>query len=148
MVKEVYREVIEPRFAETDMMGVVYHANYLVWCEIARTGLYKYFDYNYSDLKDPEILWPLRRASLDYRRPALYGSRISVETRIRSFSGVRLIYDYRFYDEEENLLATATTEHAATNRDLRIVNLHKEDPKLAKLMDDYVEICKNDEDKD
>lgn len=142
--KKVYREIIEPRYAETDMMGVVYHANYLIWCEIARTGLYRYFGYIYSDLKDSKILWPVRRASLDYRRPAIYGSTISVEIKIKTFSGARLIYNYELRDEEDNLLATAVTEHAVTDKNFKVINLYKHDPELARKMDEYIEICKKD----
>ncbi|NLY37265.1 MAG: acyl-CoA thioesterase [Tissierellia bacterium] len=147
MVQDIYTAVIEPRFAETDMMGVVYHANYLIWCEVARTGLSKHLGYSYSKIHEDEVIWPVRRASLDYRRPAIFGNRIYVKTMIRTFSGVRLIYNYEFSDEEGNLLATATTEHGATNSDLRVINLYKVDPEMAQCLDCYVKICKEQENK-
>lgn len=145
MVGEIYTAVIEPRFAETDMMGVVYHANYLIWCEVARTGLSKHLGYKYSQIEEGEVLWPVRRASLDYRRPAIFGNKIYVKTMIKTFSGVRLIYSYEFSDEEGNLLARASTEHGATNKDLRVVNLYKVDPKMAQTLESYLEICKGQE---
>ena len=142
MVQDIYTAVIEPRFAETDMMGVVYHANYLIWCEVARTGLSKHLGYGYSVIDEDEVLWPVRRAALDYRRPAIFGNKIYVKTRITTFSGVRLIYSYEFTDEEGNHLATATTEHGATNKDLRVINLYKVDPQMADTLKSYLKICK------
>lgn len=143
MVKEVYVAEIEPRYAETDMMGVVYHANYLIWCEVARTGLYSHLGYSYSKVKDDKMLWPVRRASLDYRRPALYGETIEIKTKILSFSGVRLIYGYEFYDSK-GLLATASTEHGITDENLRVTNLYKSDPDMASRLEAYLELCKDD----
>ncbi len=143
MVREIHVEVIEPRYAETDMMGVVYHANYLVWCEVARTGLYTHLGYSYEKIRDDKMLWPVRRASLDYRRPALYGKKIYVKTKITSFSGVRLIYSYEFSDGE-NLLATATTEHGITDVNLRVANLYKHDPAMAEKLANYMELCRDE----
>ncbi len=144
MVREIYTAVIEPRFAETDMMGVVYHANYLIWCEVARTGLYTHLGYSYTKTQDDKMLWPVRRASLDYKRPALYGRKIYVKTKITTFSGVRLIYSYEFSDDTGTLLATATTEHGITDKNLKVANLYKHDPEMAKRLEEYIEICKDD----
>lgn len=145
MVQEIYSEIIEPRVAETDMMGIVYHANYLIWCEVARTGLYSHFGYSYSELNQSKVLWPVRRVSVDYRRPAKYGEKVYIKTKITRFSGVRLIYGYEFTNDEGILLAKATTEHGISDENLNIVNLYKKDPKLASCLDAYLELCQESE---
>lgn len=142
MVEEIYVAKIEPRYAETDMMGVVYHANYLIWCEVARTGLYTHLGYSYEQAKKEQVLWPVRRASLDLKRPAYYGVRVYIEVKIRRFTGVRLIYDYLIKNEKGDLIATAMTEHGITDLDLRVVNLYKFDPLMARVLDQYQYLCK------
>ena len=145
MVKEIYVAEIEPRYAETDMMGVVYHSNYLVWCEVARTGLYTHLGYDYTKSREEKVLWPVRRASLDYKRPSVYGKRVYVETRIKKFTGVRLIYHYTFSDQEGTTLATAMTEHGITDENLKVVNLYKYDEEMAKRLEEYKAICEKKE---
>lgn len=141
MVKEIYVAEIEPRYAETDMMGVVYHSNYLVWCEVARTGLYTHLGYDYTTARNDKVLWPVRRVSLDYQRPSFYGKRVYVETRIARFTGVRLIYNYVFRDEEGQVLATAMTEHGITDENLRVLNLHRHDEEMARRLEAYQALC-------
>ncbi|HZK10425.1 MAG TPA: thioesterase family protein [Clostridia bacterium] len=145
MVQKIHSEIIEPRVAETDMMGIVYHANYLIWCEVARTGLSSHLGYSYSDLSQAKVLWPVRRVSVDYRRPASYGERVYIKTKITRFSGVRLIYSYEFTNDKGILLARATTEHGITDENLRVVNLFKKDPKLASCLDAYLKVCQESE---
>lgn len=141
MVQEIYTAVIEPRFAETDMMGVVYHANYLIWCEVARTGLYTHLGYSYTTVDEDKMQWPVRRASVDYRRPAFYGKKIYIKTKITTFSGVRLIYSYELRDSDGVLIATATTEHGITDKNLRVANLYKHDPLMAQRLEAYLKLC-------
>jgi acyl-CoA thioester hydrolase len=56
------------RYAETDQMGVVYHANYLVWCEIGRTELMRELGYAYADIERGGIRLAVAEASLRYAR--------------------------------------------------------------------------------
>ena len=52
--------------------------------------------------------------------------------------------NYLKKDEEDNLLATAVTEHAVTEKKFKVINLYKHDPELARKMDEYIKVCKKD----
>jgi acyl-CoA thioester hydrolase len=114
---------IEVRYAETDQMGVVHHANYIVWFELARTHLCALSGFRYAEIERLGYLLMVTRVELRYRRPARYGDTVRVVCwgeRLAS-RGVRFAYQVRRGDE---LLATGHTEHvwieAATGRPCRM----------------------------
>jgi acyl-CoA thioester hydrolase len=114
---------IEVRYAETDQMGVVHHANYIVWFELARTHLCALSGFRYAEIERLGYLLMVTRVELRYRRPARYGDTVRVVCwgeRLAS-RGVRFAYQVRRGDE---LLASGNTEHvwieAATGRPCRM----------------------------
>lgn len=58
---------IEVRYAETDQMGVVYHANYLVWMELGRTQLIKELGFNYAEMEKDGIISPVLDIQASYK---------------------------------------------------------------------------------
>ena len=64
---------IEVRYAETDQMGVVYHANYLVWMEIGRTNLIEDLGFKYAEMENDGILAPVIDVNISYKQPMKYG---------------------------------------------------------------------------
>lgn len=108
------------RYAETDQMGVVYHANYFVWFEMGRVELLRSLGHSYRDLEAGGVNLPVIRAECDYRRPARYDDELEVRTTGRLISALRVEFRYelvRVTDDE--MLATARTEHVPINRDGR-----------------------------
>jgi acyl-CoA thioester hydrolase len=105
------RAPVTVRYAETDMMGVVYHANYLPWFEIGRTTLLKEIGIAYRDLETAGFRLPVLEVSARYLRPARYDDALEVITvlRERPLVRIRLEYEVRRGDE---LLATGNTVHA------------------------------------
>jgi acyl-CoA thioester hydrolase len=105
------RASVTVRYAETDMMGVVYHANYLPWFEIGRTTLLKEIGISYRDLETDGFRLPVLEVSARYLRPARYDDALEVITVLkeRPLVRIRLEYEVRRGDE---LLATGTTVHA------------------------------------
>ncbi len=113
---------IEVRYAETDQMGVVHHANYVVWFELARTHLCALSGYRYADIEKLGYLLMVTGVEVSYRRPARYGETVAVTCwgeRLLS-RGVRFAYEVHHAGE---LLATGATDHvwveAATGRPCR-----------------------------
>jgi acyl-CoA thioester hydrolase len=113
------------RYAETDQMGIVYHANYLVWCEIGRTELMRSFGCAYADLERSGIRLAVAEATLRYGQPARYDDPILVVTRLTGAQSRAVTFGYQVNREDEGgtcLLATATTrliaidESGATRR--------------------------------
>jgi acyl-CoA thioester hydrolase len=73
---------VRVRYAETDQMGIVYYANYLVWFEIGRVELMRSLGLAYSQLeREHQCILPVIEASCRYRSPARYDDEILIETR-------------------------------------------------------------------
>jgi acyl-CoA thioester hydrolase len=116
---------IRVRYVETDQMGVVHHANYLVWMEIGRVELVRSRGVNYKDLEASEGLYlSVVSVSCRYILPARYDQEIVVETEILR-AGSRLVdFGYRILlAEPERLLAEASTRHIWLNHEWRPTRL-------------------------
>ena len=105
------RTQVTVRYAETDMMGVVYHGNYLPWFEVGRTTLLKEMGLAYRQLEAEGYRLPVLEVGAKYFRPARYDDTITIVTRLpdRPLLRIRLEYEVRRGDE---LLATGFTVHA------------------------------------
>ena len=68
------------RYAETDQMGVVYHANYLIWCEIGRTDFIRQHGVSYAELEEQGVLLAVSEATLRLHAAARYDELVRVET--------------------------------------------------------------------
>jgi len=108
---------IRVRYAETDQMGVAYHANYFVWFEVGRCDLLRTLGLSYRDLEKDGIALPVISASCKYQHAIHYDDHITVVTRGTIVSPVRLEFEYNITrgDEGHNLLAIGRTAHAAVN---------------------------------
>jgi acyl-CoA thioester hydrolase len=114
------RSAVTVRYAETDMMGVVYHANYLPWFEIGRTGLLKEIGISYRDLETEGYRLPVLELAAKYLRPARYDDLLEVITVLREKPLVRIRLEYEVKRGEE-LLATGSTVHAFIDKEGGIV---------------------------
>ncbi|WP_170007242.1 acyl-CoA thioesterase [Bacillus fonticola] len=116
------------RYAETDQMGVVYHANYLVWMEMGRTALIENLGFRYAHMEEEGVLAPVTQVNVGYKQPVRYGQTVSVKTWIASYNGLRVTYGYEIYDEE-TLYAKGTTEHVCVQKStFRPISLKKTFP--------------------
>ena len=107
---------IRVRYAETDQMGVVYHANYFVWFEVGRCDLLRALGLSYRDIEKDGVSLPVISASCKYQRPIHYDDHITVVTRGTIVSPVRLEFEYNITrGDDHNLLAVGRTVHAAVN---------------------------------
>jgi len=109
------------RYAETDQMGVVYHANYLVWCEIGRTELIRHRGPTYAELERRGIALAVAEASIRYHASARYDDMIRVETWIEELRSRTVTFAYDILrivaDREPERLATARTTLVALDPD-------------------------------
>src|SRR5919106_6297258 len=110
MTEPVRAEIdVEVRYAETDQMGVVHHANYIVWFELARTRLCALSGFHYADIEKMGYLLMVTGVEVRYRRPARYGDTVQVlcwNERLGS-RGLRFAYEVQKDDE---VLVTGATE--------------------------------------
>lgn len=91
----VTRVDLDVRYAETDQMGVVHHANYLVWFELARTTLCLEAGFPYADIERAGHLLMVVGADLRYLRPARYGDPVAIECRVDRNGARGLRFAYR-----------------------------------------------------
>jgi acyl-CoA thioester hydrolase len=108
------RTELRVRYAETDMMGVVYHANYLAWFEVGRTELLRQHGLPYRTLEDGGFRLPVIEVGARYLRPAVYDDVVVITTRLREKPTVRVRLDYEVHARGQ-LLVTGYTEHAFIN---------------------------------
>ena len=102
------------RYAETDKMGVVYYANYLVWFEVGRADLLRSLGRSYRDMEAAGISLPVIDARCQYLRPARYDDEIEVRTEGRMLSPVRMEFDYQVVRRvDDSIAATGRTMHAS-----------------------------------
>ena len=104
------------RYAETDKMGVVYYANYLVWFEVARADLLRTLGWSYREMEIAGISLPVIEARCQYLRPARYDDEIDVKTEGRLVSPVRMEFHYQVIRKaDQTIAAEGTTVHAAVD---------------------------------
>jgi acyl-CoA thioester hydrolase len=104
------------RYAETDMMGIVYHANYLPWFEVGRTTLLKELGVPYRKLEEEGFRLPVLEISAKYLRPAVYDDTLDILTTLAERPLLRIRLDYEVKRAGE-LLATGTSVHAFVDRE-------------------------------
>jgi acyl-CoA thioester hydrolase len=109
------RTQITVRYAETDMMGIVYHGNYLPWFEVGRTTLLKECGIVYRDLETQGYRLPVIELGTKFFRPALYDDTVTVITRLKERPMVRIRLDYEVRRGDE-LLVTGFTIHTFINK--------------------------------
>src|SRR3954464_2011520 len=104
------------RYAETDKMQVVYHAYYLVWCEIGRTDLIRRLGASYAEIEKLGLSLAVVDASLRYHAPARYDDMIRVKTVLLDARSRSVTFQYTIENAETGLrLVTAQTTLASVN---------------------------------
>lgn len=109
------------RYAETDQMGVVYHANYLVWMEMGRVELCRGLGVRYRDMEEIDgVLLTVAAASCRYVSPARYDDEVAVRTSVARASSRLLEFAYEVREtSSDRLLCEGSTTHVFCTRDLR-----------------------------
>ncbi|MDE3174333.1 MAG: acyl-CoA thioesterase [Gemmatimonadota bacterium] len=105
------------RYAETDQMGVVYHTNYLVWCEIGRTDFIRELGVSYAELERQGIFLAVSDAGVRYHGAARYDDRIRVETRLADVRSRAVAFEY--------LIANADTGERLASARTALVSLDR-----------------------
>lgn len=120
---------VEVRYAETDQMGVVYHANYLVWMEIGRTHIVKDIGFSYPELENKGYISPVMDISIQYKASLRYGQKATIRTWVEEHTKLRTTYGYEILHEDGTVAATAKSVNILVKRDnFRPTPLSKIDP--------------------
>ena len=110
---------VRVRYAETDQMGVVYHANYLVWMEVGRVEYWRAAGLRYRDMeREDGVLLVVAEANCRYRAPALYDEEVIIRTHISEANARMIRFKYEMIaDDDQRVLATGETTHVFCGRD-------------------------------
>lgn len=125
--KRCVETTLRVRYAETDAMGIVYHANYLVWFEVGRGSYFRALGQDYGEWEKQGYLLPVSEAHARYHDSARYGDRVTVRTwleRVRSRS-VTLGYEVTMADTGKRLV-TGWTKHLCVDRQGQVRRLPKD----------------------
>lgn len=112
---------VRVRYAETDQMGVVYHANYLVWFEVGRAELIRQMGLDYKDMeRDEGCGIAVVEVNCRYRAPARYDDQLVVKTRVTGARGPVIRFAYEIVREVDGvLLCEGTTVHVVVGKDMK-----------------------------
>ncbi|MFN2501012.1 MAG: acyl-CoA thioesterase [Pyrinomonadaceae bacterium] len=116
---------IRVRYAETDQMGIVHHANYLIWFESGRSDLCRAKGFSYKEMEDEEnALLVVAETYCRYKSPAFYDDILTVRTKIGEVRSRSLRFFYEVYREsDDTLIAEGETLHLVTDRNKRVRSL-------------------------
>jgi acyl-CoA thioester hydrolase len=112
---------VNVRYAETDQMGVVYYANYLVWFEVGRSAWCNAKGFHYTDMEaEDDRFLMVAEAGCRYQAPARFEDDIVIRTRLAKATDRVIRYRYEIVQKQTGkLLATGETAHVITDRNYR-----------------------------
>ncbi len=119
--------IVTVRYAETDQMGVVHHANYLIWFELARTEFCqaKGFSYKQMEIED-DVLMVVAEAYCRYKSPAFYEDNLVVRTKLSEIKSRTLRFVYEVFRPTDGvLLAEGETLHVLTDKNKKVRSMPK-----------------------
>jgi len=126
---------IRVRYAETDAMGVAYHAHFFAWFEVGRVEFMRSLGLRYRDLEQEGLYLPVVECSARFLAPAPYDALLGVRTSLLAGSRAKLTFGYQVVDQEKGaqVLALGKTVHAFATREGRPTRLAASHPLWAQL---------------
>src|SRR5690606_20307448 len=100
---------IRVRYSETDKMGVVYHGNYAQYLEIARVEWLRSRGISYKELENSGVMLPVVSLQINYKKSARYDDLLTVELELLRTPSVKIEFDYKIWNEDNQILAEANT---------------------------------------
>lgn len=101
--------ILKVRYAETDQMGVVHHGNYAQYLEIARIEWLEKIGISYKSMEKNGIMLPVYEMNFKFKKSAFFDDQLKIITSLKKTPDVKIIFDYKIYNQEEELLTTANT---------------------------------------
>lgn len=108
---------VKVRYAETDQMGVVYHGNYAQYLELGRIDWLNQLGISYKWMEDNGVMLPVYNLSISFKKSATFDDQLRIVTELRQTPSVRIIFDYKIYNQIDDLLTVASTELIFINKD-------------------------------
>ena len=100
---------IRVRYAETDQMGYMYYGNYAQFYEVGRVEMLRSLGMTYRSMEDAGIMMPVLDLKCKFIKPALYDEEITVKVIVEKMPGIRMVFRYELYNENEELINLGET---------------------------------------
>lgn len=122
--------MIEPRYQETDQMGIIHHSVYPIWYEMARVKYCSDIGLPFHVIEEKGVRLAMFNMKCNYLKPTLFGQIYHMETRLMKLSKVRLFFEYKLFDKNNELVHVGETELIWLNHDLKPTNIEKSHPDI------------------
>jgi acyl-CoA thioester hydrolase len=123
-MSRVVESEIQVRYAETDQMGVAYHAAFFPWLEVGRVNLLHSLGKTYGQMEALGVYLPVVEVHLDYHKPARFEDVLSVRTRVKEVGKASVTFAYEVFRKgEEAVLASGYTVHVTTTREGKTIRM-------------------------
>lgn len=106
---KTHETFVKVRYAETDQMGVVHHGNYAQYLEMARLDWLQQLEVSYRSMEKEGVMLPVYEMNLKFLKPATFDDRLKIVTSLKGKPGVKITFEYRVYNEDEELITTGST---------------------------------------
>lgn len=136
---------LEPRYAETDQMGIIHHSNYAIYYEMGRVQFCKDMGVPFDMIEKRGLRLALTKIKSQFKKPLLFGHMYQLHTKLISFSKVKMTFKYMIIDESNDVMHIGYTDLAWLNQELKPVNMFKYDETLYQMFK-HVEENENEED--
>ena len=97
---------IRVRYGETDQMSFVYYGVYAQYYEVGRVELLRSLGISYKEIEEMGYALPVVSLNINYKNPAYYDDKLTIRTTIKKLPSAKIIFDYKTYNEQGNLLNT------------------------------------------
>jgi acyl-CoA thioester hydrolase len=130
-IKNLKSETVETtfyvRFAETDLMGIVHHSQYVVWMEEGRSDFMRRKGFTFDRWEAANIAFAVSELNLRYHAPARYGERVTVRTRLESVRSRQIVFGYEIVNaDSRQALVTGTVKLIAVDRQNQVRTIPRE----------------------
>ncbi|MED1203416.1 acyl-CoA thioesterase [Heyndrickxia acidicola] len=108
---------IQVSYADTDMMGVIYHANYIKWLELGRTQLIEDAGFDYLEMERAGFYAPIYNLEITYKKSLKLGDKVVVKTWVDKNQGLKTVYGFEVVNGEGEVCAEGTTTHIVVRKE-------------------------------
>jgi acyl-CoA thioester hydrolase len=130
---------IEPRYQETDQMGVIHHSVYPIWYEMGRVKFCDDIGIPFSKIEDQNIRLAMVEMKSTFRKPSKFGETLTQRTLLIALSGVQMNFRYELFNKDNELIHIGETRLVWLNEQFKPTNIEKSNPEIFKMFNKNVE---------
>ncbi|HBY64954.1 MAG TPA: 4-hydroxybenzoyl-CoA thioesterase [Acholeplasmataceae bacterium] len=129
---------IEPRFAETDQMGVIHHATYPIWYEMGRIKYCDDLGMPFKNFIERGIHLAVTELSVNYKKSTRFGDDLKLYTYLIGFTKIRSYFKFELYNQNNELVNTGFATLAWLDQNMKPLNIQKTHPDIFEVFSKHV----------